>query len=221
MSRMGTTDGGFDHNAVRSRFERKTQLLRGIVMRWFGVKAGKRFGLGRHVRIISPDCLEVGDDVTILDYGYLHCLSVNGVRFGNQVSVERNLWLSCGVTEGNEGAFLIGDCSFIGPNAVIGAGGWIAIGSHVQIGPNVTITAENHRFSGVNQMIDQQGLTHEGITIEDDCWIGGGVSILDGVTLGRGSVVGAGAVVTRSLPSYSVAVGVPARVIRMREQPAG
>ena len=54
--------------------------------------------------------------------------------------------------------------------------------------------------------------------IEDDCWIGSGVRILDGVTIGHGSIVGAGAVVTKSIPPYSIAVGVPAKVVSQRKQ---
>jgi acetyltransferase-like isoleucine patch superfamily enzyme len=98
----------------------------------------------------------------------------------------------------------------------MGAGGPLVIGSHVQMGPNVTITAENHLFSDPTRHVDEQGVSHEGIYIEDDCWIGGGVIILDGVRIGCGSVIGAGSVVTRSIPPNSVAIGVPARVVRSR-----
>jgi acetyltransferase-like isoleucine patch superfamily enzyme len=52
--------------------------------------------------------------------------------------------------------------------------------------------------------------------IEDDCWLGSGVKVLDGVTIGKGSVIGAGSVVTKNIPPFSVAVGVPARVIKSR-----
>jgi acetyltransferase-like isoleucine patch superfamily enzyme len=59
-----------------------------------------------------------------------------------------------------------------------------------------------------------QGITAEGIRIEDNCWIGAGAVVLDGVTVGRGSCIGAGAVVSQSIPPHSLAVGVPARVTR-------
>ena len=52
--------------------------------------------------------------------------------------------------------------------------------------------------------------------IEDDCWLGHGVTVLDGVTIGKGSVIGAGAVVTKNIPPYSVALGVPAKVVKSR-----
>jgi acetyltransferase-like isoleucine patch superfamily enzyme len=76
--------------------------------------------------------------------------------------------------------------------------------------------ANNHVFDDPNRLIRQQPLTCKGITIEDDCWIGTGVRILDGVTIGQGSVIGAGAVVNKDIPPYSVAVGVPAKVISKR-----
>ena len=67
------------------------------------------------------------------------------------------------------------------------------------------------------QKIREQGLTTKGIEIGDDCWLGYGVKVLDGVTIGQGSIVGAGAVVTKNLPPYSIAVGVPAKVIGSRQ----
>ena len=72
-------------------------------------------------------------------------------------------------------------------------------------------------FSDPEMLIHEQGMIGLGIKIEDDVWIGAGAIILDGVTIGRGSVIGAGAVVTKNIPPYSVAVGVPARVIKKRE----
>ncbi|MBA2748254.1 MAG: acyltransferase, partial [Tatlockia sp.] len=59
--------------------------------------------------------------------------------------------------------------------------------------------------------------TRQGVVIEDNCWLGYGVKVLDGVTIGEGSVIGAGAVVTKDIPPYSVAVGVPAKVVRSRQ----
>jgi carbonic anhydrase/acetyltransferase-like protein (isoleucine patch superfamily) len=204
------------NDRLQQRVERRLQLARGWWVRLRGARVGARFGLGRQVRVLYPRCLWAGDDVTIEEYAYLHCLSARGVRFGSYSSVGRNLWLSCGRSSASPGYFELGDYSFIGPNAVMGAGGPIVIGSHVQIGPNVILVAENHMFSDPTRLIDEQGVSHEGICIEEDCWIGAGVTIVDGVRIGRGSVVGAGAVVSRSIPRYSVAIGVPARVVRSR-----
>jgi galactoside O-acetyltransferase len=69
-------------------------------------------------------------------------------------------------------------------------------------------------FTDPERPIMDQGITATGIRIEDNCWVGAGAIVLDGVTVGRGACVGAGAVVTHSVPPHSLAVGVPARVIR-------
>lgn len=94
--------------------------------------------------------------------------------------------------------------------------GQIRIGNGVRIAPHVMMIAANHVFSDPDRPIHSQGLDHAPITIEDDVWIGGRVNVVAGVTVGRGSVIGAGAVVTKDVPPYSVAVGVPARVIKSR-----
>jgi acetyltransferase-like isoleucine patch superfamily enzyme len=200
------------------RFARKLQLLRGNVARWRGAQVGKRFGLGRSVRLLYPTCFQAGDDVTIDEFSYLHCLSVRGVALGNGTSIDRNLWLHCGgTTQGLEhGYFEVGEHSYIGCNAVMGAGGGIRIGSHVRIGQCVNIHSENHNFSDPGRLIREQGVTYRSVVIEDDVWIGAKATILAGVTVGRGAVVGAGAVVTRSVPSYTVVAGVPARPIGRR-----
>lgn len=98
----------------------------------------------------------------------------------------------------------------------------IRIGNDVMFGPEVTVRGGNHRFDLVGvptrQVTDamKRPEDDQGVVIEDDVWIGARAIILQGVTIGRGSVIGAGSVVTRSIPPYSVAAGNPARVIRQR-----
>lgn len=200
------------------KVERKLQLWRGQMARWRGAQAGARFGLGRQVRLLYPACFFAGDDVTIDDFGYLHCLSTRGVRIGAHSSIDRNAWLHCGGKPGDceHGFFEMGEHSYIGAHAVLGAGGGIRIGNHVLIGQNVNIHAESHVFADATRRIDEQGLSYRGVVIEDDVWIGSKATIVDGVTVGRGAVIGAGAVVTRSIPPFAIAVGVPARVVGTR-----
>jgi acetyltransferase-like isoleucine patch superfamily enzyme len=197
---------------------RRQQLLRGRIIRWRGARSGSRFGVGVGTRIFYPGCLNVGNDVTILDYSYLHCLSAKGVNIGSNTSIDRNLWLHCGGTWENldHGFFIIGENSFIGCNGVMGAGGGIRIGNNVLIGQNVNLHSENHIFADEGHLIREQGVSYQGIVIEDDVWIGSKVTIVDGVQVGRGSIVGAGSVVTKSIPPYSIVVGVPAKVIGSR-----
>ena len=96
-----------------------------------------------------------------------------------------------------------------------GVGG-LEVGDDVRIAAYTVITPMNHVYADANMPICRQGETAEGVRIGNDVWIGSGVKITDGVTIGNGCVVGAGSVVTTDLPSMSVSVGVPARVIRSR-----
>lgn len=80
------------------------------------------------------------------------------------------------------------------------------------MGPNVTLSTAGHETSVLSR-VKYVEFGHP-IRIEDDCWLGSNVTVLPGVTVGRGSTIGAGSVVTRDIPPYSVAVGVPARVIK-------
>lgn len=98
----------------------------------------------------------------------------------------------------------------------------IRIGNHVMFGPGVTVRGGNHRFDLIGRYIDTIGDDEKrpeddrGVVIEDDVWVGGNATILGGVTVGRGSVIAASAVVTKDVPPYSIVGGNPARVIRER-----
>ncbi|OJD35220.1 nodulation protein l [Diplodia corticola] len=106
----------------------------------------------------------------------------------------------------------IGKNCFMNFNLTILDTSLVIIGDRVQMGPNVSIYGAGHETSVLSR-IKFVEFGHP-VRIEDDCWIGGQVIILPGVTIGRGCTVGAGAVVTKDLPPYSVAVGSPAKVIK-------
>jgi acetyltransferase-like isoleucine patch superfamily enzyme len=95
-------------------------------------------------------------------------------------------------------------------------GGPIDIGANVLIGPYSVIRSADHGFADVTVPIKSQRHEAGPIAIEDDCWLGSHVVVTRNVRIGRGSVIGAHSVVTRDIPPYSVAVGVPAQVIRSR-----
>lgn len=114
----------------------------------------------------------------------------------------------------------IGRRVFLGEETLMRGSGGIHIGDNVLVGPRVQVLAVNHVVADVSRPIMDQGITAVGIRIEDDAWIGAGAIVLDGVTIGRGSCIGAGAVVTTSIPPHSLAVGTPARVVRdLAERP--
>lgn len=215
---MNHKNSNIDDGLVRA-INRKSEILRGNLFRWRGGKVGAHFGVGRSTRFLSPACFSAGDHVTIGDFSYLDCFSSRGVRVGHHTSIDRNLWLSCGGPTGTgSGYFEIGDYSYIGCNAVVGAGGGgIKIGNNVLIGQSVNMHSESHVIRDITELIRSQGISYQGIIVEDDVWIGSKATILDGVLIGKGAVIGAGAVVTKSIPPYGIAVGVPAKVVRTRD----
>ena len=106
----------------------------------------------------------------------------------------------------------IGDYTRIGlHNTVIGP---VKIGNHVNLAQGITVTALNHNFTDSNKRIDEQGISTNAVSIEDDVWIGANAVILPGVTIGNHCVVAAGAVVTKDVPPHSLVAGVPAKVIK-------
>jgi len=108
----------------------------------------------------------------------------------------------------------IGRNSLIGEMNVLRGQGGIHIGDRVYTSPMCQLIAVNHVFDDLHVPFVQQGITAQGIYIEDDVWLGSGVVVTDGVRVGCGAVVAAGAVVTKDVPPHTVVGGVPARVIR-------
>jgi len=117
----------------------------------------------------------------------------------------------------SSGSITIGQASSINQYTVINGYGGVEIGNAVLVAAFVSMFASNHNFEDPTVPIAEQGLSSRGgIKIEDNVWIGTHATILDGVTIGTGSVVGAGTVVTKDVPPFSVVVGVPGRVVRQR-----
>ena len=92
----------------------------------------------------------------------------------------------------------------------------ITIGNDVLVGPYSTMNSGNHKFSDIETAIREQGYETKPITIGNNVWIAANVTILPGVNIGEGAIIGAGAVVNKSIPPFTIAVGVPAKVIKIR-----
>lgn len=130
-------------------------------------------------------------------------------RCGSDVNVERGAWFGSGqgIELGDRSAIGL-DCLLIGP---------VTIGSDVMMGPRCTILASRHDTSSVERPMAAQGfLPDQRVTIEDDVWIGANTTILPGKVIGRGSIVGAGSVVTKDVPPWTVVGGNPAQRITVR-----
>ena len=112
----------------------------------------------------------------------------------------------------------IGKDCLIGEYSVIRGQGGVTIGDRVYTSPFTQIIAVNHVFDDPKRPFIEQGITAEGIVIEDDVWLGAGAIITDGIRVGKGAVVAAGSVVTKDVPPHTVVGGVPAKVIKTIEK---
>lgn len=114
------------------------------------------------------------------------------------------------------GYITIGDNCTVNSFSHISGNGGVEIGNNVLIATQCVIISANHNFDNCSVPISDQGETKAKIVIEDDCWLGAGVKVLAGVTIHKGSVIGAGTVVTHDVPEYSVVIGVPGKIVRSR-----
>jgi acetyltransferase-like isoleucine patch superfamily enzyme len=173
--------------------------------------------VGRGVVVTNARHLQLASGVTIGDYCRLDCLGLEGIALGRGSTLRRGVHVEVTSVLRNLGVgFTIGERAGVSEGCYIGAKGGVAIGPDTIIGPGCRLIAENHNFASLDETIRSQGVTRLGITVGQDCWLGVDVTVLDGVTIDDGCVVGAGSVVTRSIPALSVAYGVPARVVRKR-----
>jgi acetyltransferase-like isoleucine patch superfamily enzyme len=172
------------------------------------------------VRIRFANNLHLGRGV-YLDHGaYLHACP-SGIWIGAESFVMKNAILHVyNFRDLPNAGITIGARSLIGEGCILRGQGGISIGNDVYLAPLVQILAVNHVYQDTTRPISQQGITTRGIAIDDGAWIGGGAIILDGVHIGRNAVVGAGAVVTKDVPAFTVVAGNPARLVRdLRAEP--
>ncbi|WP_414584553.1 acyltransferase [Scytonema sp. PCC 10023] len=188
--------------------------LRNLVYRSIFSGIGSSVYIQEGVEFTKTSSIEIGNGVCILKGVRIDARGHknNKIYLDNGVTIERNVNI-----RSLENTYIhIEQDTFIGPGVCIAGPGDIKIGKRCLIAANSGIYANNYNFSNPIEPIKYQGISRKGIVIEDDCWLGHGVTILNGVTIGEGSVISTGAVVTKDVPPYSVVVGVPARVIESR-----
>ena len=187
--------------------------LRGVIYRLILRMEGTA-AIENRVRLRFADKIQLGHGVYLDQETYLHACS-NGIRLGDRSIVMHGAVLHVYNFRGlpNSGIFIGEDC-LIGEYSVIRGQGGVTIGNRVFTSPFTQIIAVNHVFENPTVPFVDQGITAEGIVIEDDVWLGAGAIITDGVTVGKGAVVAAGAVVTKDVPPHSVVGGVPAKIIK-------
>ena len=168
----------------------------------------------RGVRLRFANRIRLGDRCYLDEGVYVHACR-EGVSIGPGTLVMHGAVLHAyNFRDLPHAGIHIGRDSLIGEYTVIRGQGGVTIGDRVYMSPLVQIMAVNHVFDDPGRSFVEQGITAEGVVIEDDVWIGSGAVITDGFRVGRGAVVAAGAVVTHDVPPHTVVGGVPARAIR-------
>ena len=152
--------------------------------------------------------------------------SNNRFETGIRIEYPRNLELGsdsyfgidCKIYASEFSKIIIGSNCEFNSNVMINArgSGFIKIGDNVLIGPNSVLRSSDHSFKSLNKLINKQGMDDGKIVIKDDVWIGSNCVILQNCTIGKGSVIAAGAVVTKDIEPYTIVGGVPAKFIKKR-----
>ncbi|MCB0104481.1 MAG: acyltransferase [Caldilineaceae bacterium] len=187
--------------------------LRMMVYRWIMHLAGV-VAIENRVRIAFANHIHLGQNVYIDQGVYLHACP-QGITVGDRSFIMHGAVLHVYNFRNLPHAFIhIGCDSLIGEMNVLRGQGGITIGDRVYTAPLVQLLAVNHVYSDPTRPMIEQGITAQGITIEDDVWIGAGAIVTDGVRVGKGAVVAAGAVVTKDVTPHTVVGGVPAQEIK-------
>lgn len=189
-------------------------ILRKLFFKKLFKKIGGGAVFGRNINLRCPGEITLGNDFVADNNTVLDAKGGDSsIEVGDSVFVGNSTIFSC-----SSANIYLGNNISIGPNCYIRASrGNVKFGSFITIGAHTVIISGNPDYKRLDiPMMNQDGEA-KGITIGDDVWMGVGVRIIDGVKIGNGCVLGAGAVVTKDVPDFSIAVGVPAKVIAKRE----
>jgi acetyltransferase-like isoleucine patch superfamily enzyme len=190
-------------------------FLRKFFFRKLFKRVGRNVVFGRSLTLRHPWKIVLGDNVVIDDYAVLDAKGNRDSRIeiGNNVFIGRS-----SVVNTKNGDLFIGDNTNIAMNCFIQSGKTVKIGKNVLFAAYCyVIGGGDHEITRTDIPIIAQGQVVRGIQIEDNCWIGAGVKVQDGTVIGRDTIIGSGAVVTKNIPPFSIAVGIPAKVVKERK----
>ena len=180
-------------------------------------RTGRNVTFGVNVVLRQPHKIRIGRDVVVDDGCCLDAKGTDneGITIGDGVFIGRNVILSC-----KNGDIILDDHANIGFNSEIFSASRVRLGKNVLVAAYTYLVGGDHLYDRVDIPVLHQGRTAKGIDVDDNAWLGAHVVISDGSHIGRDAIIGAGAVVIGDIPSYHIAAGVPARVIRDRRAPA-
>ena len=197
-------------------FQKTGWLLRGMAKLSLKLRAPKLVFMGREVQLRYIRKLSLAPWVRLEEGVILSALGKGGLSIGKGTRIGAYSRVIVGTSFSQPGSHIhIGKNVGVGEFAYLGGGGGLEIGDDCIIGQYFSCHPENHNYENPDRLIRLQGVTRKGIKIGKNCWIGSKVTILDGVEVGEGSIIAAGAVVTHSMPAGAVVGGVPARIIKM------
>jgi len=186
--------------------------LRGWIYRCLFGGMGKECFLEKNIRLFNFGRVFLGERVFIGENVFFDIgPKADSIRIGDDSHISRGVTVRT-----QKGAIRIGEKVNIGSGSFLYGYGDIEIGDFCLLANHVELITGDHRGDNLDQPMRFQGRDANRISLKEDVWVGVRAIILGGVTIGRGAIIGAGAVVTRDIPEYAVAVGVPARVIRIR-----
>jgi acetyltransferase-like isoleucine patch superfamily enzyme len=184
-------------------------ILYRLIMKMDGVSA-----IEKNVRLRFANNIHLGKGVYLDEGVYLHACP-QGIEIGEGTFVMHGSVLHVyNFRDLPHGGIKIGCNSLVGEYTVIRGQGGVTIGDRVFTSPHTQLLAVNHVYDDPDRSFTEQGITAEGIVVEDDVWLGAGAIVTDGVHIGKGAVVAAGAVVTKDVPPHTVVGGIPARPIK-------
>jgi acetyltransferase-like isoleucine patch superfamily enzyme len=188
-------------------------VLRGMAYCSVLGSVGKGCFVERDVRWQVPRRVFLGRRVMVGEGCFVDANSLT-----SRITLADDVWLSrdCYLVAGPGAEISVGPQTYVGHRCLFYGHGGIRVGRDVLMANDVQLICGNHTFARRDLPIRAQPTEERPIVIEDDVWLGASALVLGGVTVGRGAVVAAGAVVTRSLPPYSIARGVPAQIVGMR-----